>query len=234
MAKHGAGVPLLLLDVAVGAAAVGLTGLDRCRDEISARAGAAAAPAQQALRRAAGRVPTDRARRLRVQGRARRLAVGTAVHKRLSGTLPRLLDGVLDQLDLTALVERRVDLDRLARRLDVDAVATRLDVDAVATRLDLDAVVARLDLIGLAGQVVDGIDLPRIIRDSTGSVASEGIAGVRVQSADADQAVAHFVDRVLRRRVHPVPPPTAPDGVAPRPRPEVLPTEMSVVDGAVP
>jgi len=226
------GVPLVLLDVAIGTAMAGLAGLDRLRGEVSARAGSATEPAHQALRRAVELVPADRVRGLRVQGRARRRAVETAVQQRLSCTVPRLLDGVLDQVDLTALVERRVDLDRLARRLDVDAVAGRLDVDAVAVRLDLDAVVARLDLIGLAGQVVDGIDLPRIIRDSTGSVASDGISGVRVQSAEADEAVAHFVDRVFRRRAHPVPAPA--DDVAPAPQAGVVPAGLSAMDGVRP
>jgi hypothetical protein len=116
---------------------------------------------------------------------------------------------ILDRIDLNELIEQRVDLDRIAARLDLDGVAAgldldrvaaRLDVDAVAARLDIDRVMARVDLIGLAEFVVDGIDLPRIIRESTGSVASEGLREVRTRSMEADQALAHLMDRMLLRR----------------------------------
>ncbi len=116
---------------------------------------------------------------------------------------------ILDRIDLNELIEQRVDLDRIAAdldldavtaRLDLDAIAAGLDVDAVAARLDIDRVMARVDLIGLAEFVVDGIDLPRIIRESTGSVASEGLREVRTRSMEADQALAHLVDRMLLRR----------------------------------
>jgi hypothetical protein len=144
------------------------------------------------------------------------------------------VEAVLDRLDLTELVVSRVDLDRVARGLDVEAVLDRLDltelvmsrvdldriagaldIEAIAHRLDLNALAARIDLIGLAEQVVLGIDLPQLIRDSTGSVASEGIAGVRMQGMEADQAIAHFVDRVLRRRPRPPQPEQGPDGHQP-------------------
>ena len=48
--------------------------------------------------------------------------------------------------------------------------------------------------------IVDGIDLPGIIRDSTGSLASEAVQGVRVQGQHADDAVGQLVGRVFRRR----------------------------------
>jgi hypothetical protein len=144
------------------------------------------------------------------------------------------VEAVLDRLDLTELVVRRVDLDRVAARLDVEAVLDRLDltelvvsrvdldritraldIEAIAYRLDLNALAARIDLVGLAEQVVVGIDLPQLIRDSTGSVASEGIAGMRMQGMEADQALTHFVDRVLRRRPRTPQPERGPDGQRP-------------------
>ncbi len=132
---------------------------------------------------------------------------------RLAGRLD--IDAIIDRLDLTELVERRVDLDRLAGRLDIDAIIDRLDLDAIAARLDVDRIVDRLDLIELAHEVVEGIDLPRIIRESTGSVASEGISSVRIRSMEADRAVTHFVDRVLFRRTRPVGPEPSADGSGP-------------------
>ncbi|HET9647080.1 MAG TPA: hypothetical protein VFP34_02475 [Microlunatus sp.] len=110
------------------------------------------------------------------------------------------LDAVIDRLDLTAIVLDRVDLDAIARRVDVDAVVNRVDIDAIAARLDLQAIIERLDLPALAQQVIDEIDLPAIIRESSGSVASEAVRGVRMHSIEADEAVSKALDRVLRHR----------------------------------
>lgn len=78
------------------------------------------------------------------------------------------------------------------------AEATRLYrkvVPAVVTD-----VVDQLDLARMARGVIDEIDLPEIIRVSTGSVASESIRDVRIQAIQADQAVGRWFDRVLRPR----------------------------------
>jgi hypothetical protein len=129
------------------------------------------------------------------------------------------IDAVLDRIDLTALVRERVDLDAIVRGVDLDAVATRLDVDAVAARLDIDAVIARLDLVGLAQEVMDALDLPAIIRDSTASVASESVQDVRLQTIAADEAVSRVVDRLLLRRRNAA---RGANGVAPPPAEPVV------------
>lgn len=49
-------------------------------------------------------------------------------------------------------------------------------------------------------RVVESVDLPEIVRQSSGTLASEAVQGVRAQTMQADDAVAHVVDRVLRRR----------------------------------
>jgi hypothetical protein len=141
--------------------------------------------------------------------------------------VPEILDAVLDQIDLTWLVAERVDLDELiarvdldavvsrvdvdrvvsrldldeiASRIDLDAIVSRVDVDQVAKRLDLDAVIARIDLPELARSVIEEIDLPEIIRESSGTMASETVRGVRIQGIEADAAVSRAVDRILLRR----------------------------------
>lgn len=105
--------------------------------------------------------------------------------------VPIILDAVLDRVDLTRLVIERVDLDEVARHVDLDAAAGRID---------LDAAVHRVDLITLANYIIDGVDLPEIIRASTGSMASEGVRTMRMQTIDADERVNRLVDRVLLRR----------------------------------
>src|SRR3954470_10005885 len=160
------------------------------------------------------RVAVDLAEGVRRRGESARKDLSaratTLLKALLRSVVPAVIDLVLDRIDLNELVERRVDLDRLAAHLDIDKVLDRIDLDELVERrvdldrlaadLELDPIVNRLDLIGLAEYVVDGIDLPQIIRASTGSVASEGLREVRTRSMDADQALAHLVDRMLPRR----------------------------------
>jgi hypothetical protein len=99
--------------------------------------------------------------------------------------VPGVTRGVLARLDIPALVREFVDLDRLAAMLDVEAV------------------IARVDLVGLTESIIDEIDLPEIIRESTGSVASETVRGVRMQGVSADDAVDRVLERFrLRRRAY--------------------------------
>jgi hypothetical protein len=117
---------------------------------------------------------------------------------------------LLDQLDLTRLVLDRVDLRAVVagalERLDLTAIVVdQVDlggvVSAALQHLDLTQIVLQqVDLIGVAEYVVEGIDLPGIIRDSTGSVASEAVVGLRLQGVDADAVVGRAVDRMLHRR----------------------------------
>jgi hypothetical protein len=123
------------------------------------------------------------------------------------------VDAVAARLDVGAVVDR-VDLDAAAARLDIDAVARRLDIDLLLDRLDLtgivldrvdlDAVVRavldRVDLAAIAMEVIDVVDLPEIIRESTGSLASDTVRGARMQSIAADEAVARVRNRLLLRR----------------------------------
>lgn len=90
--------------------------------------------------------------------------------------LSLIVAAVIDELDLTAIVR------------------DRLPAEAI------DAVIARIDLVGLANEVIDGVNLPAIIRESTNTVTAEVMTDVRSQGERADDAVSGFVDRVLGRR----------------------------------
>ena len=133
----------------------------------------------------------------------------------------QIVELVLDEVDVTALVRERVDINAIAGDFDVDAILARIDVDSVVSRVDLDAAVARVDLdaavarvdldaavahvdlIGLANDVIEGVDLPAIIRESTGTVTAEVMADVRSQGERADDMVSGFVDRMLGRNREP-------------------------------
>jgi len=167
-------------------------------------------------------VIADVVRRVDVDAIAARLNV-MAVLDRLDLTdivlsrvdLQRVVREVLIRLDAETLSEVLVlvDVDAVAARLDVDAVAGRLDVDAVLDRLNLtstvldrvdlgvvvDAALSKVDLIGIAEQIIDGVDLPEIIRESTGTMASDTVRRGRMQGIEADEAVGRAVDRLLLR-----------------------------------
>ena len=93
---------------------------------------------------------------------------------------------MLAEVDLTKLVRENVDLD------------------ALMTTVDLDAIVQRIDVAEVADRVLQTIDLAAIIRESTESVTSEVVQGVRLRGADADMAVVRTIDRLLGRRSQPV------------------------------
>jgi len=137
--------------------------------------------------------------------------------------VPAVTEEVVRRARLADLVAQYVDVDRIvatvhldvaAARPDADAVAQRVDLDAIIERLDLTeivlqrvnldvlvpAVIDRIDLADLAEEVIDAVDLPEIIRESTGSMASETVQDVRMQSIAADEAVGRAVDRLLLRR----------------------------------
>ncbi len=145
--------------------------------------------------------------------------------------VPVLVSAATEPIDLTRIVVDQVQLAEIVRAalasLDLtEIVVSQVDlgrvVDAALAELDLtEVVVTQVDVLGLAEYVVNGIDLPAIIRGSTGSVASEGVRTLRLQSVDADETVARLVDRVLAwRRGRQTDAPGEPDSLAP---PEVAP-----------
>ena len=109
-----------------------------------------------------------------------------------------------------------MDLQRAIDRISIDEIAAKLDVDAVAARLDIQAVVDRLDVVGIAQGVIDELDIPELIRESTGAMSAETVDTIRLRGMDADRFITRVMDRVLSRKGDDGPPP-APDGAGGRP-----------------
>jgi hypothetical protein len=159
----------------------------------------------QAIAEVVGRVDLDAAvQRLDIEAVLDRIDLTRTVLDRvdLEVVVDRVLTG-MDEEGLAALLEK-VDVNAIARRLDIEAVLDRMDLTStVLRRVDLvkvvDAVLDQMDLIALANEIIEGVDLPEIIRDSTGTMASETVNGVRMQGIGADQAVGRVVDRLLLR-----------------------------------
>jgi hypothetical protein len=115
------------------------------------------------------------------------------------------LEAIVARLDLDAIVQR-VDLDAAVGSVDLDAAVQGVDIDAIAGRLDLDAVIGRIDLVAMVEEVIAAIDLPAIIRDSTGSMASETVRSARMTGISVDEAISRSIERHLfRRRRSPTP-----------------------------
>jgi hypothetical protein len=66
-----------------------------------------------------------------------------------------------------------------------------------------------VDIVGIAEYVVDAIDLPQIVRDSSGALTSDTVRGVRMRGVAGDRAIRRVRDRVLRRGAEPDQPPGA-------------------------
>jgi hypothetical protein len=113
-----------------------------------------------------------------------------------------ILDATLDRIDLTSLALERIDVNRFLGAMDVNSLVARIDVNDLAGRVDLDAMIERLELGRIAQEVIDELDVGELIRDSTGSMATETVEGIRVQGMNADRFVSRIVDRAFGRRGH--------------------------------
>ena len=92
---------------------------------------------------------------------------------------------------------------RVEARNDLDAYSTccfRL-LSEMLRHVDVaELLQENVDVVALAEEVIAEIDLPEIIRESTGSMASDTLRGVRMQTISADDAVGRAVDRLRLRR----------------------------------
>lgn len=109
------------------------------------------------------------------------------------------IDAIVAGVDIGAIVAR-LDIDAIVARVDIDAIVARIDIDAIVEGVDIEAIIGRLDLGGIATEVIEDIDLPEIIRESSGAMASESVLGVRMRGIEADERINRIVDRVMLRR----------------------------------
>jgi hypothetical protein len=88
--------------------------------------------------------------------------------------LTTLINVVLDRIDLTQLV--------------IDHVSVARIVDAI----DVEELLVRMNVTGIVKQIITDVDLPGIIRNSTGAIASDSVSSMRLQSASADATVERW------------------------------------------
>jgi hypothetical protein len=127
--------------------------------------------------------PQEWLRQAAARGRQDREALASAAARAILTRVPGLATAILNQLDLTAVVTERVDVNVIAQQVDVTAILDQVDPAAVSRYL------------------IEELDLPGIIQASTGSVMSDAVHDVRLQSISADQHISRAVDAMrLRRR----------------------------------
>jgi hypothetical protein len=112
-------------------------------------------------------------------------AVGRQLDRWVTAGIPVVAEAVFSRLDLTDIVVRHVDIDQVVKTVD------------------LDAAVNQVDLLGVAQYVIDGVNLPAIVRSSSASFTTEAVHGLRVHGVEADQAVARVVGHLIPRRRSP-------------------------------
>jgi hypothetical protein len=108
-------------------------------------------------------------------------------------------DSIMKSVPINHILES-VDINGIVARVNLNQIIARVDVNSIVSRVDIEAILTRVDLGGIANQVIDEVDLPEIIWESSGGMASETVVGVRMQGRAADELINRIVDRVLRRR----------------------------------
>ena len=108
-------------------------------------------------------------------------------------------DSIIENVPIDHVLEL-VDINGIVARVNLDAIMARVDINAIVSTVDIEAIISRVDLGKIANQVIDDIDLPEIIWESSGAMASETVVGVRMQGRAADERIDRIVDQVLRRR----------------------------------
>lgn len=123
----------------------------------------------------------------------------------LDRVVPPIVDAIIARIDLTDVVISRVDLRAVVEtaldQLDLtEIVIQRVDVDQIVAQASIDDVIDRVPMIQIADYIIEEIDLPQIIRESTGGIAMDAFTTTRFSAARTDEFVSKIVDTLLLRR----------------------------------
>lgn len=132
-------------------------------------------------------------------------AVASVVNALLDRVVPGVADAIVSRIDVTGIVLSQVDLRPIVLKaldeLDLTRIVLeRVDVNAIVAEADIETIINRVPIVEIADYVIDEIDLPSIIRESTGGVADAAMQGLRIQSTRIDTSLSAVADRILSRR----------------------------------
>lgn len=106
----------------------------------------------------------------------------SAVNSTLDAVVPRVTSAILRRVDITQIVVENVDVNK------------------IAAEVALEPIIDRIPIVEIADYVVEEIDLPEVIRGSTGGIAERVMQTVRFKAIESDVAVERLVDRILMWR----------------------------------
>jgi hypothetical protein len=64
----------------------------------------------------------------------------------------------------------------------------------------MDALVHRLDIAAVTREAMEAVDIGEVIRESSATIGTDVVDGLRLQTIHADDLLTRWVDVVLRRR----------------------------------
>lgn len=130
-----------------------------------------------------------------------RAAIGSVLDR----LVPALTDAIVSRMNLTDVVLRNVDLETIVSsaldQLDLTAIVLeRVDVDQIVAQTNIEAVIDRVPMIQIADYIIEEIDLPQIIRESTGGIAMDAFTTTRFSAVKSDEILSRVVNGLLLRR----------------------------------
>ena len=94
-----------------------------------------------------------------------------------------------------------VAVNAVVSRVDFnEIVKDHVDVNEIVAQAELTPILDRVPMTEIADYVIEEIDLPSLIRESTGGVADGLLSTLRFQAIQTDNFVSGIVDRVFFRR----------------------------------
>jgi hypothetical protein len=142
------------------------------------------------------------------------------VESMAQGVAQRVIDLVVDSVDLNALIARidlnavlaRVNLNVVLARVDLNEVLGEIDLNEALDRVDMNKLLARVDINEIVGRIdvealVKNTDLGALLASSSSTIATEAVDMGRGHAVSMDDTVARWVNRLRRNGTGPAGPP---------------------------
>jgi hypothetical protein len=94
-----------------------------------------------------------------------------------------------------------IAVNAVVSRIDInEIVKEHVDVNEIVAQADITPILDRVPMTEIADYVIEEIDLPSLVRESTGGVADGLLGTLRFQAIQTDNFVSLIVDRILFRK----------------------------------
>lgn len=94
-----------------------------------------------------------------------------------------------------------IAVNAVVSRIDInEIVKEHVDVNEIVAQADITPILDRVPMTEIADYVIEEIDLPSLVRESTGGVADGLLGTLRFQAIQTDNFVSQIVDRILFRK----------------------------------